>query len=85
MVTTQEDTNWWKQVTEFPIQASISIKGLIRPSILMDTVEINIYFYGRKHIASGVYAITKQEDSVDGNGYKTTLSLLRTGSPGHTE
>ena len=43
----------------------------------MSYVKINTYFFGRKHISSGLYIITKQEDQIDGNGYKTTLSITR--------
>ena len=67
-------------MTEFPITATLTIKGLMRPSMLMSKVRINSYFYGIKHVSSGLYIITRQEDSVDGNGYKTTLSLTRIGA-----
>lgn len=76
---TQANRNWWSRVTEFPINASVTIKGLIRPSILMSMVYVNCYFYGHRHISSGLYAITRQEDTIDQNGYRTTLSLLRCG------
>ena len=55
------------------------IKGLVKPAILMSYVKLNVLFYGRKHIASGLYVITKQEDKLDGNGYRTILNLLRVG------
>lgn len=70
---------WWTNVTEYPIQATVTIKGLLRPSMLMTYVRINCYFYGNKYIASGLYIITKQEDTIDANGYKTTLTLTRIG------
>ena len=52
----------------------------------MQYIKLNVLFYGQKHNTSGIYAITKQVDQVDINGYRTTLSLLRipesqTGSP----
>lgn len=78
--TTNESKNWWSQVTQHPVMATLTIKGLLRPSILMSYVKINAYFYGRKHISSGLYIITKQEDSIDEYGYKTTLSLTRVGA-----
>lgn len=78
--TTESSKTWWTSMTEFPITATLTIKGLMRPSMLMSKVRINSYFYGVKHISSGLYIITRQEDSVDGNGYKTTLSLTRIGA-----
>ena len=73
----ESNRNWWSQMTQFPITANLTIKGLIRPTILMDYVKLNVVFYGHKHISSGVYVITKQTDSVSSSGYRTTLSLLR--------
>lgn len=75
--TTNEDLSWWKSMTEFPISATLTVKGLVRPTMLMSYVRLNCLFYGQKHIASGVYIITKQVDSISADGYKTTLSLLR--------
>ena len=71
---------------QYSISASITVKGLLRPALLMQYIKLNVLFYGQKHNTSGIYAITKQVDQVDINGYRTTLSLLRipesqTGSP----
>ena len=77
LVTTQLDTMWWKKVTEFPIQATVTIKGLARPSILLQYVKLNVQFYGKRSIISGRYIVIKQVDVVDSNGYKTTLDLLK--------
>ena len=77
--TTAEDMTWWTKVTQFPVSCAITIKGLVKPAILMSYVKLNVLFYGRKHIASGLYVITKQEDKLDGNGYRTILNLLRVG------
>ena len=77
LTTTEPDRTWWSEVTQFPITAKLTIKGLLRPAILMDYVKINTYFYGHKHISSGLYIITKQEDSISSAGYKTTLTLTR--------
>lgn len=75
-----QKSNWWSKMTQFPLQASITIKGLIRPSILMSYVYLNVWFAGaQKHISSGLYIITKQVDTIDSSGYKTTLSLMRVG------
>lgn len=75
--TTAENQTWWTQMTQFPINATLVIKGLIRPVMLMTYLRVNAMFYGQKHISSGLYIITKQEDTVDKTGYRTTLSLMR--------
>ena len=64
-------------MTQFPITAVLQIKGLLRPALLMSYVKINCYFYGHKHVSSGLYIITKQQDKIDTAGYRTTLSLTR--------
>lgn len=78
-ITTNEVKNWWTKVTEFPIKATITFKGLLRPAMLMSHVRLNIYFYGRKYIDSGLYVVTKEVDEVGTGGFRTTLSLLRIG------
>ena len=45
----------------------------------MSYIKINVYYYGKKHSSSGIYAVTKQEDTINQSGYFTTLSLLRVG------
>lgn len=73
-------SSWWTYMTQFPIKATLTIKGLMRPSMLMTYVKLNVLFNGGlKHISSGLYVITKQTDTIDSNGYKTTLELLRVG------
>ena len=71
--------NWWSLMTQFPITATLTIKGLLRPAILMSYVKVNTYFYGHKHTSSGLYIITKQQDLINDSGYRTTLSLTRIG------
>lgn len=75
--TTEADKTWWTQMTQFPITAKLTIKGLLRPTLLMTYIKVNTYFYGHKHVSSGLYIITRQEDTIDSSGYKTTLSLTR--------
>lgn len=77
--TTEASRTWWTQMTQYPITAQLTIKGLLRPTLLMSYVKINAYFYGHKHISSGLYIITKQEDTVSDSGYRTTLNLTRVG------
>ena len=52
-------------MTQYPITATLTIKGLLKPALLMTYLKINTLFYGRDHISSGLYIITKQTDSVD--------------------
>lgn len=57
--TEETDKTWWTQVTQYPIKATLTLKGLLRAAILMSHVKVNVYFYGQKHISSGTYLITK--------------------------
>lgn len=79
MKTTEADRTWWSQMTQYPIQATLTIKGLLRAAVLMDYIRVNTYFYGHSHTSSGLYIITKQVDEINSSGYRTTLSLLRVG------
>ena len=76
-ITKDSDKVWWSKVTQYPISATVMIKGLLRPATLMQYVHLNVLFYGKKHISSGTYIVTKQVDQVDGSGYITTLTLTR--------
>lgn len=78
-IMTEATRNWWSKMTQFPVTATLTMKGLLRPAVLMSYVKVNTLFYGRKHTSSGLYIITKQEDSVSESGYRTTLSLTRVG------
>lgn len=75
--TGEDDKTWWAKVTQYPIKASVTIKGLLRPAVLMTYIRLNIIMFGKKHINSGLYIITKQVDKVDGNGYQTTLNMTK--------
>lgn len=73
-----DDTTWWTKITKYPISANITIQGLLRPATLMTHVRLNVIFPGgHKHISSGLYIITRQQDTVDESGYYTQLSLTR--------
>ncbi len=74
------NNNWWKQVTEFPVSAKLTCRGLLSPQLLLTYIKINCIYFGSERIISGVYIVTGQEDSLSGSGYKTTLSLLRVAS-----
>lgn len=78
-VTRNQDKTWWSNVTQYPISATITIKGLLRPATLMEYVRLNVIYFGKKHIASGLYIVTKQLDSISEQGYRTTLSLTKIG------
>lgn len=78
-MTREEDKTWWTRVTEFPIEATLTLKGLLKPAILMNYVRLNIFFYGKKHIYSGLYIILGQQDEINYSGFRTTLQLLRVG------
>lgn len=72
------DRVWWTKATQFPINATIKVQGLLRPATLMQYVRLNIIFPGgNKHLASGLYIITRQVDYIDQNGYATTLGITR--------
>ena len=76
---TEEAKAWWSAMTQYPISATLTLKGLLKPALISQYVRVNTYFFGKKHISSGLYIITKQEDMIDTGGYRTTLSLTRGG------
>lgn len=76
--TKASDRVWWTKATQFPINATIQVQGLLRPATLMQYVRLNIVFPGgNKHLASGLYIVTRQADNIGPGGYATTLSLTR--------
>ena len=75
---TAKDMIWWTKATKYPITANITIQGLLRPATLMQYLRLNIIFPGgHKHLASGLYIVTRQVDSINSQGYTTQLSLTR--------
>lgn len=76
-ITTTSDKTWWTKITQYPISATVTIKGLLRPATLMQYVKLNVLFFGIKHISSGTYIVTKQTDQIDSSGCRTTLTLTR--------
>ena len=73
----ESDKTWWEKVTTFPISASMTLKGLLRPTMLMQYIKINVWFFGKKHTSSGYYIITGQTDNISMGSYTTTLDLTR--------
>ena len=69
--------NWWDKITNYPLTGSLTIEGLYVPAEIVQSVYLDIYFFGRKYNHSGEYLITGQQDKISSNGYKTTLSLMR--------
>lgn len=80
-LTNEEDKSWWSKMTEYPIKAAISLKGLLRPAILMGYLRLNVYFFGKKHVSSGLYIVTRQQNTIDSSGFRTDLNLMRIDSP----
>lgn len=82
--TTSSDISWYTKITQYPIKASITIQGLLRPATLLQYLRLNVIFPGgigdkgdRRHISSGLYIITKQTDNISTSGYRTTLELTK--------
>ena len=76
--TNPSDQVWWTKATQFPINATIKVQGLLRPATLMQYVKLNVIFPGgNKHLSSGLYIVTRQVDNIGPNGYATTLGLTR--------
>lgn len=72
------DRVWWTKATQFPINATIQVQGLLRPATLMQYVRLNVIFPGgNKHVSSGLYIVTRQADKINQSGYATTLGLTR--------
>lgn len=76
-ITTASQKTWWTQMTQFPISATLTIKGLVRPAMLMQYIKVNAMFYGQRHMSSGLYFVKKQQDIVDSRGYRTILTIQR--------
>lgn len=76
--TNAEDISWYTKMTKYPISGSVTIQGLLRPATLMQYLRLNVIFPGgHKHVTSGLYIVTKQTDTIDATGYRTTLALTR--------
>lgn len=78
-LTRASDKIWWTKITEFPTRATVVLKGLLKPAIMMNYVRINNYFWGKKYLATGLYIILAQVDEVSEQGFRTTLQLLKVG------
>lgn len=78
-----KDQIWWTKATKYPITANIVIQGLLRPATLMQYLRLNVIFPGgQKHLASGLYIVTKQVDTINSSGYTTQLTLTRINGDG---
>ena len=75
----EREKNWWSFMVGFPVSATLTMRGLLRPAFLTNYIKINVVFYGQKHISSGLYTITQQKDTLSGSGFRTEFSLVRIG------
>ena len=74
----ETDRTWWTKMTQYPIRVTLTLKGLLKPALLMSYVKLNVYFYGNKDVLSGLYVVTQQKDSITtSTGFKTTIALLK--------
>lgn len=69
--------NLWTSLTRFPVSATLTVRGLLQDSLLLQYIKINSVMYGSKRITSGVYIVTEQVDSIGNGVYNTQLSLTR--------
>ena len=77
--TTEADKTWWTQMTSYPINATLTVRGLLRNILLMSKIRVTVLFYGQKHIYSGIYIVNGQQDTVSSSGFRTKLTLTRIG------
>lgn len=68
---------WWEKMLSFPLSATLETCGLYVPAEIVQSVLLNIYFFGKKYNHSGEYLIMGQKDSISRRGFRTTLELLR--------
>ena len=71
------NSKWWNEVTEYPISAKVTLKGLTAPVMLMTYIDVDVRFYGQQDMTSGLYVVTEQVDNISGSGCTTELTLLR--------
>jgi hypothetical protein len=69
--------NWWNKMTSFPVKATLTTDGLYVPADLIQSVYLDIYFFGKRYNKSGEYIIVGQEDNISSSGYFTTLEMMR--------
>lgn len=69
--------NWWDKMLRFPLNATLVTEGLYLPAEIIQSVYLDVFFFGKRYNHSGEYLITGQKDSISASGYKTSLSLLR--------
>ena len=67
----------WTQLTEYPITGTLTTRGLLSESLLMQYIRINSFVFGIKRSTSGLYIVTKQTDVLNKDGFKTQLSVMR--------
>lgn len=75
----EADKTWWTNVTSYPLTATLRVRGLLRNIELLSQINLYVMFYGRQHLYSGVYLVNAVTDDIGASGFRTTLSLIRTG------
>ena len=68
---------WWNKMEAFPLNATLTTDGLYVPAEIVQSVYLDLYFFGKKYNQSGEYMIVSQEDNISASGYFTTLGLMR--------
>ena len=66
----------------FPISATLVTEGLYVPAEIVQSIYLDIFFFGKRYNHSGEYLIMEQEDDISASGFRTTLQLLRVGDYG---
>ena len=74
--------NWWDKMISFPISATLVTEGLYVPAEIVQSIYLDIFFFGKRYNHSGEYLIMEQEDDISASGFRTTLQLLRVGDYG---
>lgn len=75
--TTAVAANWWSQMVSYPISGTLTVRGLLRPSVLTSAIRINHWFYGQKFNTSGRYRITSDTVRIGASGFWEDLGVLR--------
>lgn len=75
--TTGAESYWWSMMSSYPIITTITIRGLAGRLNIMDKIRLEIFQYGEMYWLSGRYAVIGITDSVNDQGYQSTLNLLR--------
>lgn len=73
----QNMKNWWEKMLSFPISANLTTDGLYLPAEIVQSINLDMYFFGKRYNHSGEFLIMDQTDQINMSGYRTSLGLLR--------